>query len=195
MNRPLDLYVVLDRSGSMKPLASTVVAEVNRLVASVAADNETTVTVVAFDSTDPFDVVLDRHRPASGPALSREDYQPRGGTPLFDAIAATLHHASHNLRRDRVRRRVLVAVITDGEENDSTHTALSVLGKVQRRRAAGWEFLYLGVGDVFGNAARIGIHAEEVHPWEPTRAGTAAAFATITATALPRRARRRPRGA
>ena len=39
MPSPLDLYIVLDRSGSMAPLADTVVSEVNRLVAAVADDH------------------------------------------------------------------------------------------------------------------------------------------------------------
>ena len=170
MNTALDLYIVLDRSGSMHPLADTVVDEVNRLVAAVSADDpRAEVTLVAFDSSDPFDVIVDRQRTHGEPVVTRDDYTPGGGTPLFDAIAATLQLASRNQRADRQRRRVLVAVVTDGEDNDSEHTALDVLGKIRRRKAAGWEFLYLGVGDVFADAARIGIDANEVHPWEATR--------------------------
>ena len=197
MTAPLDLYIVLDRSGSMSPLARTVVTDVNRLVASVAAgDPDSTVTLVAFDSGDPFDVILDRHRHDGRPALTAGAYRPGGGTPLFDAVAATLSLASRNRRADEDHRRVLVAVVTDGEDNNSRLTALDVLGKIRRRKAAGWEFLYLGVGDVFADAAQIGIDAGEVHPWTASEAGTAAAFATVTGTALHHpvpRHRRRPR--
>ncbi len=195
MEPTLDLYIVLDRSASMSDVADTVVPEVNRLVDSLSAeDPRAEVTVVAFDSTDPFDIVVDRHRPRPGrPAITAEQYRPGGGTPLFDAIGDTLTLASRNLRDGHHRRRVLVAVITDGEDNDSQITALDVLGKIRRRKAAGWEFLYLGVGDVFGDAARIGIDASEVHPWTRSDAGTAAAFATVTSTALHRPARRHHR--
>lgn len=54
-----------------------------------------------------------------------------------------------------------MAVVTDGEDNASELTAVDVLGKVRRRKAAGWGFLYLGVGDVFADAARIGVDAGE----------------------------------
>jgi hypothetical protein len=30
-----------------------------------------------------------------------------------------------------------VAIVTDGADNDSEHTAVDVLGKIQRRKAAG----------------------------------------------------------
>jgi hypothetical protein len=199
MHKALDLYIVLDRSGSMTPLADTVVSEVNRLVAAVADDHtHSTVTLVAFDSNDPFDVVLDRCRNDGRPALDADDYRPGGGTPLFDAVAATLQMASRNQRSDRHDRHVKVAIVTDGADNDSEHTAVDVLGKIRRRKAAGWDFLYLGVGPVWRDAARIGLDPDEVHPWAATREGARAAFATLTAASLhravrsarPRRARR-----
>lgn len=89
---------------------------------------------------------------------------------------------------------LLIAIVTDGDDNDSELTALEVLGKVRRRKAAGWDFLYLGTGDVFVDAAAIGVDAHEVHPWAATERGTAAAFATLTTTALhrPGRGPRRP---
>lgn len=122
----------------MTPLARTVVAEVNRLVDTVAGqDQRSTVTVVAFDSAEPLDIVLDRQRHDEQPAITSQDYQPGGGTPLFDAIAATLQLASRNQRADQRHRRVLIAVVTDGEDNDSTLTALDILGKSRRRKAAG----------------------------------------------------------
>ena len=79
-----------------------------------------------------------------------------------------------------------VAIVTDGADNDSEHTAVDVLGKIRRRKAAGWDFLYLGVGPIWRDAARIGLDPGEVHPWEATRRGARAAFATLTAASLHR---------
>lgn len=60
-NLPLDLYVAIDRSSSMGHLKTTVIEEINRLVATIEADDpDATVTLVTFDSEEPFDVVLDR---------------------------------------------------------------------------------------------------------------------------------------
>ena len=187
-HKTTDLYVLIDRSGSMRPLAATVVKEVNRLAHNVGAnDPEATVTIIAFDSNDVFDVLTDHEAPR-GQVLSQTDYQPGGGTPLYDAISETLTFVSRHQRRNRPARRIVVAVMTDGQENSSRHyTALDVLGKIQRRQAAGWDLLYLGVGDVFADAAHLGFHANQVHPWESTDHGTAAAFATITAATIRRR--------
>ena len=62
---------------------------------------------------------------------------PGGGTPLYDAGAATLTLASRNQRCNPHQRQVLVAIVTDGEDNASELTEVDVLGKIRRRKAAG----------------------------------------------------------
>jgi Mg-chelatase subunit ChlD len=184
-----DVYVLVDRSGSMGPLASTVVDEVNRLIATLRTEAPNTMlTIGAFDSDVGLDVLVDATPVRRVRRWTAEDFVPDGGTPLFDALAdmirlATKAAVEHD--RTRARRRILVAVITDGEENDSVRTtALQLAGKLRRRKAAGWEFLYLGAGRPFADANRIGFDPADVQPWHADELGTRAAFATITRTAL-----------
>lgn len=201
MSRPTssDLTIILDRSGSMNVIAGTVIDEVNRLVEAVTADNSaSTVTVVAFDSTNPSEVLVDRATAADVPVLSADNYQVGGGTPLYDAIGLGLRRVSRHQRSSASGNdapRTIIAVITDGEENSSDlFNAVDILGMVQRRRARNWEFLYLGVGDVMCDARRLGFRVHEIQPWEPTRAGARDAFTEITGrtVAPPRRRNRRP---
>lgn len=142
----IDVYVILDRSGSMAPLANTVVQETNSLFDNLRADPEiATVTLVMFESEDAFDCVLDRLPINRLGKLSSDAYQPGTGTPLWDAIGSTVDLATRH--QAAAQRRVLVAVVTDGEENDSVqYTSRRLYGKLRRRLAAGWQFLYLGAG-------------------------------------------------
>lgn len=181
-NNPLDLYVLVDRSGSMDHVADTVVEEINRLVATVAADDPSaTVSLITFDTDEPFDVVADRVPVGRFRRLRSGDYVPGGATPLLDALGATIGRATRHLHADRDgKRRVVLAVVTDGEENASErYRYRDIAGKLQRRRSAGWELIYLGPGDAFRDANQLGFRADEIHPWEATEAGTRAAFATI----------------
>lgn len=183
-NLPLDLYVAIDRSSSMGHLKTTVIEEINRLVATIEADDpDATVTLVTFDSEEPFDVVLDRLPVRRFGRVGPENYVPGRGTPLLDALGATIGRATrhaHDDVRAGNRRRTVVAVITDGEENASVqYSYLDIVGKLGRRRAAGWQLIYLGPGDALADAARLGFRPEETHPWDATEAGTRAAFATI----------------
>ncbi len=183
-NYPLDLYVVIDRSGSMSHLRAIVVDEINRLVATIEADDsDATISLVAFDSDDPFDVLVDRVPVREFLPLGYGDYVAGGGTPLLDALGATIgratRHAHHDIKAD-TRRHTVLAVVTDGEENASIRCRYrDIAGKLQRRRSAGWDLIYLGPGDAFAQAARLGFWADETHPWEANEAGTRAAFATI----------------
>lgn len=191
-----DLIIILDRSGSMGWLAGTVIEEVNRLVeAATTVDPSSTITVIAFDTENPSEMLVDRATAADLPVLTADNYRVGGGTPLYDAIGLGLRRVLRRQRRSGLRRdeipTTLIAVITDGEENSSTRfNAVDILGMVQRRRARGWEFLYLGVGDVMRDGRRLGFHADEIQPWEANHEGTRAAFTEITdRTIAPRRAR------
>lgn len=195
-----DLYILVDRSGSMGPLAHTVVTEINRLVDTIGAEvPDTDLTLVLFDSQDPFDILIDGVPVHQVREITAEDYRPGGGTPLYDALDATITLATRRARaRGRLEGRgirTVIGVLTDGEENASIGTtALGLAGRVRRRKAAGWQLLYLGVGDPFRDAGRIGFDPTDVQPWEADELGTWAAFQTLSATALGRRlpAQRRP---
>lgn len=193
-----DFYVLVDRSASMGHLASTVVSEINRLIDTTKVEApDTELTVVLFDSEDPFDLVIDGVRVDQVRELTAEDYRAGGGTPLYDALDATIGRATRRAAARGGRgAETVIAVLTDGEENASVWTsALELAGRVRRRKAAGWQFLYLGVGDPFRDASRIGFDPADVQPWQADELGTRAAFQTMTATVLGhgRPAVRRPR--
>lgn len=189
------VYVVLDRSGSMSPLVDTVVVEYNRYVEALRQDQAPTkLTLVLFDSNDAFEIVHDHLDVHDVPILTTAEYVPGAGTPLYDAVGHTIDLATRRLKRHRdlgESPEIHVAVITDGEENDSTkYDRQRLYGKVRRRTVAGWQFTFMGaVHNAFEAAAGIGIEAGDVVPWETDDAGTRVVFATLAERTIHRPAK------
>lgn len=89
-------------------------------------------------------------------------FAPSGGTPLFDAIWAACAHTETALRRAEGAADVLVIICTDGEETSSVdHTAVDTADLIARRRAEGWQFVFLGLGhDAEAIAHSLGVPIE-----------------------------------
>ena len=89
--------------------------------------------------------------------LSARDYNPRGGTPLYDAIGISI--AKLNAQTSE-KDNVLVTIITDGEENCSEeynlHMVKTLISKMKKQ---GWTFTLIGTDnlDVEGMAGSMNI--------------------------------------
>lgn len=89
--------------------------------------------------------------------LSARDYNPRGGTPLYDAIGIAI--AKLNAQTSE-KDNVLVTIITDGEENSSEeynlHMVKTLISKMKKQ---GWTFTLIGTDnlDVEGMAGSMNI--------------------------------------
>lgn len=148
--------IILDRSGSMASIRNKAIGAVNGYLASLKADEGTSgalITLTIFDS-ESIDVIRDGAPIASCAALTAAEYEPRGLTPLYDAIGAT----AAALEKRAADRRVLV-IVTDGHENASQQfTRASILALISQRQADGWLVVYLGAhADTWHEAAAIGI--------------------------------------
>lgn len=111
------------------------------------------------------------------------EYIPRGGTALYDAIARTVTQLSN-----RENEKFLVVVMTDGRENSSQEYSLRNDGKkklfnlVKRYEKKGnWTFVYLGANvDAYSEAAAIGIPAGNAAYYATTGGSVAAASAGMS---------------
>src|SRR5690606_18894341 len=80
------------------------------------------------------------------PVLTRNNYRPAGGTPLFDAIGAAVNRLRYRTEYFP-EMKVLVSIFTDGFENASTEfSAKSVSSLVLSLEKKGWTFTYIGTG-------------------------------------------------
>ncbi len=179
----LYVHVLLDRSGSMESCRDTTIDAFNSYVTSLSGQSRsgTRLSLTTFDN-ESTDVVFDTKRINDVPVLTRELFVPRGTTPLFDAVAATVG------RIDRVTllpdERVAFAILTDGQENASREmTAESVRRMlVDRQERCNWLVQYLGANqDAWGAAAQIGIAAG--HALDFNTACVAPAVETLASSA------------
>ena len=128
MKRVFNLLVV-DESGSMSIIERQALVGINETLTTIQKmqkmhkDMEQRVTLITFDSTHKklfYDNVSARH---ANP-LNTRDYNPCGGTPLYDAIGMGIAKVNALTTEDDS---VLVTIITDGEENCSEEYDLKMI--------------------------------------------------------------------
>lgn len=192
------IHFLLDRSGSMGSMADEVVTGVNAFVAAQRADgSDARMTLVQFDSQDPFEVLVDARRIDRVPELTLATFQPRASTPLLDATGDLIAHADRRIADRRARGKkpedILVVTFTDGHENSSHRFTLPrIVELVKAREADGWTFVYLGAGlDAYGESRGLGLHDGAAQAFAPDPQGARMAFESLAMSTVAYRARRR----
>lgn len=152
--------VILDRSGSMGVNRAETISGYNTYIQGLRADKETeyAVSLTQFDSplTTPELTVCYLDKPlAEVPLLTEETYEPRGWTPLYDAIGETIRRVDPY----QDGRPVLCVIITDGANNASREfNKTSIKKLITEKESKGWTFVYIGA-DIDVYAAADGLHS------------------------------------
>ncbi len=159
------ITVILDRSGSMSSIANDVVGGFNTFLAEQQqVGGQATLTLVQFDSQDPYELVADRQPISTIAPLDRGTYVPRGMTPLFDAVGQGITRLDTTLLAlDKAARpaRVVFVIITDGEENSSREFSYPMVRRLIEQHAE-WQFLYLSSSlRAMDDASRMGIARDQ----------------------------------
>ena len=154
--------LILDESGSMQTIYRQALTGCNETIQSVrAADRRHAnqshrFSFVTFNSTGTR-TILDDVPIAEVRNLTEADFFPRECTPLYDAMGRAITALE---RRVKEIDRVLVTVVTDGEENDSNEYSLDAIrAMTERLREKGWTFIYMGANqDADVVAAQLNIY-------------------------------------
>jgi uncharacterized protein YegL len=190
---PMTVAIVLDKSGSMEPLREAVVEAYSRFLGELAEDGgELRVSLTSFDTS--FDHLYTAQPLAAVQPLGYGDYLPGGMTALFDAIAHTTMETERQLQAaGRDGEKVLVAVITDGEENSSTDYDAATLAELiaHYEERGNWTFVYLGAQASLVDAQRVsagfGIKSGNAMRWGATVDSTRATMDSLAAATKTRR--------
>ena len=151
--------MILDESGSMESCRSQTISGFNEYVKTLKEDSESDylLSLVKFDlGAGPIcrDVFIKQPIKSVTP-LASSSYTPRGSTPMYDAIGQTVNRLD-----DTGVTKVIVVIMTDGEENASTEFNKDSVKKLiaQKEALGNWTFVYLGANqDAWGEATKIGI--------------------------------------
>ena len=152
--------IIGDESGSMCVIERQALAGMNETIDTVKKmqkmhkDMEQRISLLTFDSghkTFKYDNV----KAESVHRLGSKDYNPCGGTPLYDAIGTAISKLNAQTTE---RDNVLVTIITDGEENCSQEYNLKMVKTlIDKMKKQGWTFTLIGTDnlDVEGMAGKM----------------------------------------
>ena len=141
------IAVILDRSGSMVSVVDATISGFNEFVHSQKLEpGQANLKLVQFD--DQYEEVFDK--PLSEvPLLDHETFVPSGWTALHDAIGRTIKVLDNELTRMPEAERpakVLMLILTDGEENRSTEFTREQIADMvkEQQEKSSWNFVFLG---------------------------------------------------
>ncbi|MBD3398069.1 hypothetical protein GF413_03250 [Candidatus Micrarchaeota archaeon] len=142
--------------------------------------------MVQFDSVDPYEVIHSMKPLKEVPKLDRNSYVPRSQTPLLDAMGRGINDLeSHlsKLKEDERPARVVVAIITDGQENASREFNKDQIVKMinERTEKDDWQFVFLSSDlSAIQDAGAYGFKRDKSLHFQKTSAGTLSAFASLS---------------
>jgi len=159
-----EIAFILDRSGSMQGMVEPAISGFNRLLREQQqAPGAARFTLVLFD--DQYEVPFHSVPIAEVVELDTTTFVPRGSTALLDAIGRTVDELGEKLQHtpeaDRPNQ-VIIAILTDGEENASQRFSWQDIAKRIRHQTEKyqWQFLFLGANqDAIATAGKMSIHS------------------------------------
>jgi hypothetical protein len=178
----------------MQSIASDVIGGFNGFLAAQQADGaDAVMTLVQFDSQDSHEVLTDATAIGEVRPLSARSFQPRGGTPLYDAMGHTIADAAIRAERlsgaNQPAEEILFVTYTDGHENQSVeYSRDKIFQLITKREADGWTFAYLGANqDAYAEGAKIGYSRGSTQNFAADAGGSRAAFASLSGAVSKRR--------
>lgn len=174
-----EIIVILDRSGSMEPIAADMCGGFDQFIADQRKEPGTcTVSLAQF--AGEYETVYSAVDIHSVPPLA---LIPRGNTALLDAIGRTINETGERLSsmaEDARPSKVIVLIITDGEENASREfTQAQINGMITHQREAySWDFVYLGANqDAIAVAKGLGVPPAAAINYAASPTGARAVYA------------------
>jgi von Willebrand factor type A domain len=180
------MVCILDTSGSMSSIIEEARGGFNEFIKKQKElPDEATITVALFDSE--YELIYDNIDIKNAEELTSAVWYPRGMTALNDAIGKTINDvkATHaKMKKKDVPDKVIVCIVTDGQENNSREYATEDVKKlIAKCEKDNWTFIFLAADqDAFAASRGYGIKAGNTMNYMKTSKGNEAMFSTVTAS-------------
>lgn len=180
-----EIVIILDRSGSMQTIKTAMEAALNGFISeqrSVPGDAH--VTLVQFGSYQ--DVIYENEQIENVREIT---INPSGMTRLLDTVGTAINMVGKRLEKTPEYMRpgkVLVAIITDGEENSSTEFTSEDIREMIKHQTDvyNWQFTYLGANqDAFAVSDSLGIQRSATMNYDATTDGAKMSIKNLSASA------------
>lgn len=173
------LAFVLDKSGSMDSIRGATISGFNEYKNDQARQpGKALMSLMMFD-TD-FVSVCGAVPIAEVDDLTQANYKPGGCTALYDAIAHTVRGVDEYIEHaERRPDKVLVVIMTDGQENSSREFDRDRVFRMitDRQDNRGYEFVYLGANqDSYVMGRSIGVAQGRMMNWHADEVGASRVF-------------------
>jgi uncharacterized protein YegL len=148
MKDATEIVIVLDKSGSMERTRDEAISGFNEFLREQKAlPGEAHMSMYQFNSRVK---CLYEHIPILEAAeLTTESFAPEGWTSLYDAIGTAIQKTGERLAalpEEERPNKVMLAIITDGQENTSSKYSLSQVNNMidVQRNTYSWHILFIG---------------------------------------------------
>ena len=177
------IAVILDRTGSMQSIREDTIGGFNAFLKKQQDEpGKATLTLVQFDSQDPYEVVHKFKPVAEVPELTTDTFVPRASTPLLDAMGRGINDLEESLAKipDREKpSRIVMVVITDGQENASREFSRKQVESMikAKQEKCDWQFVFLSADlSAITTALASGVKACAAMAFDKNAHGTSAAW-------------------
>ena len=159
----MDLFFILDRSGSMSGSERDTINGFNAFIEKQAVKKQNIrVTTILFD--DEYQVLYSRKPISEVKPLTEKEYYVRGCTALLDSIGKTVNSYKNEVGS------AMCIITSDGYENASREYDRDQIRRIIE--SCGWEFVFIGADiDSYAEASRIGIRKSRVANYNKTAEG------------------------
>jgi len=185
------ITVILDRSGSMESIRDDVIGGFNSFLAEQqTAPGTATMTLVQFDTQNPYEVLASFQLIGTIAPLTRDLYVPRASTPLLDAIGRGINDLEatlHKMKEEERPEKVIFLIVTDGQENSSREFRRAQIAQMisAHEEKGKWQFVYISADlAAIEDAATYGIQARSTMAFDKTGKGTADVFKSVSSRAM-----------
>ena len=171
--------IIVDESGSMSIIHKQAFSGMNETLQTIRQmlekypDQKQYVTLLTFD-TGHTKWHYDNTPANKTQDLGWKDYNPGGGTPLYDAIGKGISKVNANVTEGD---HVLVTIITDGEENSSEEWTLKMVrNMIEKLKSQNWTFTLIGTDNLDVESMAHSFAIDEHLEFSEDEAGTDAMF-------------------